>query len=184
MTGTKKILMLSAAALLACGAARAQADIPRANTVVKPRALVSLQPAPRSLGVEVAVVAEILEGFHVNSNKPREEYLIPTTLAAEAPAGLRVVEISFPKGQVKKFEFSETPLDVYEGIFIIRMKLQVASDAPMGAIKIPMTLRYQACNDRACLPPVKLPVVADLEIAAAGTKPQSQHPNVFGKSKK
>ena len=44
-------------------------------------------------------------------------------------------------------------------------------------------LRYQACNDRACLPPVKLPVTAELQIAAAGAKAVAQHPNVFGKTK-
>lgn len=158
-------------------------DIPPAETVVTPKALVSLQPVPRGAAVEVAVVVEILKGFHVNSNTPRDEYLIPTTLTPELPAGLKVVQTAYPKGQVQKFEFSETPLDVYDGTIIIRMKLEVSSNAPIGPLKLPMILRYQACNDRACLRPVKMPVAAELQIAEAGAKAQAQHPNVFGKAK-
>jgi hypothetical protein len=59
------------------------------------------------------------------------------------------------------------------------LKLQIAADAPLGAQKIPLTLRYQACNDEACLPPVKLPLSADLEIAPAGTQSAPQHPEIF-----
>lgn len=158
-------------------------DFLPAETVVKPTALVSLQPVPRGAAVEVAVVAEIQKGYHVNSNTPRDDYLIPTTLTPEPPAGLKVVQTVYPKGQVQKFEFSETPLDVYDGTITIRLKLDVASNAPLGPLKLPMTLRYQACNDRACLRPVKLPVVAELLIAEAGAKAQAQHPNVFGKAK-
>jgi len=168
---------------VALAVAAQDAPIPRANTVVKPKALVSLQAAPRGATVEVAVVAEILKGFHMNSNKPRDEYLIPTTLTPDVPAGLKLLETNYPVGAMKKFEFSETPLDVYDGTITIRMKLQVAAEAPLGALNLPMILRYQACNDRACLPPVKLPVTAELQIAAAGTKPVAQHPNVFGKTK-
>jgi len=183
MTKALHIVVVGVAAFLAGVVALAQSDIPRANTVVKPKALVSLLPAPRGATVEVAVVAEILKGFHMNSNKPREEYLIPTTLTAETPAGLKVLETNYPKGTVQKFEFSETPLDVYDGTITIRLKLQVAPDAPLGALSLPMILRYQACNDRACLPPVKLPVAAELQVAAAGSRAAAQHPNVFGKAK-
>ena len=94
-----------------------------------------------------------------------------------------MVQTIYPKGQVQKFEFSETPLDVYDGTITIRMKLQVDGNAPLGPAKLPMILRYQACNDRACLRPVKLPIVAELQIADAGAKSQAQHPNVFGKAK-
>lgn len=183
IVASRHVLAVGSMVLLVALALFGQGDLPRANTVVKPKALVSMQPAPRGSSVEVAVVAEILKGFHVNSNKPKEDYLIPTTLTPEIPAGLKVVETTYPQGKTQKFEFSETPLDVYDGTVIIRMKLQVAGDAPIGPLPIPMTLRYQACNDRACLPPVKLPVTADLQIAAAGAKAVAQHPNVFPKTK-
>lgn len=144
--------------------------LPRADTVVKPRAYASLDPVPRGRTFEVAVVAEIQEGFHVNANKVLDDYLIPTTLAAELPAGLRLRGTTYPQGEELKFEFSEKPLNVYDGKVILRMKLEATASAPLGRISLPLTLRYQACNDVACLPPVKLPLSMELEIAPAGAR--------------
>lgn len=153
--------------------------LPKASEVVKPTAYVSVAPVPRGTTFEIAVVAEILPGFHINSNKPLEEYLIPTALEPQLPAGLRVVSTEFPKAKELKFEFSEKPLAVWEGTIQIRMKLQASADASLGAQKLPMTLRYQACNDVACLPPAKLPVEVELTVAAAGTKSAPQHAKIF-----
>jgi hypothetical protein len=156
-------------------------DLPRANTVVKLRAYVSLEPVPRGRTFEIAVVAEILPGFHINANKVLEDYLIPTTLQAEPPKGLRVTEASYPPGALQKFDFSEKMLNLYEGTVTLRMKLVAAADAPTGAVSLPLTLRYQACNDKACLPPVRLNVPVEFQIAEAGAKAKPAHPEIFQK---
>ncbi|MCI0539993.1 MAG: hypothetical protein L0Z50_32710, partial [Verrucomicrobiales bacterium] len=49
--------------------------LPRADTVVKPAVYLSLEPVPRGRTFELAVVAQIQEGFHVNANKVLEDYL-------------------------------------------------------------------------------------------------------------
>jgi len=36
---------------------------------------------------EVAVVVDIASGYHMNSHKPLDEFLIPTTLTPQAPGG-------------------------------------------------------------------------------------------------
>ena len=156
--------------------------LPPANTVVKPKAYASLAPVPRGKTFEIAVVAEIMPGFHVNSNKPLEDYLIPTQLLPDLPAGYKVLATTYPPGKLTKFEFSEKKLSVYEGKFTLRLKLQAPADAPLGASKLPLTLRYQACNDTACLPPVKIPVPLEIEIAAAGATARPAHPEIFKKS--
>jgi hypothetical protein len=51
----------------------------------------------------------------------------------------------------------------------LRLKLAAEDSAAIGATTIPMILRYQACNNSACLPPVKIPVTAELRVAAAGS---------------
>lgn len=165
-------------------AASAQSpDLPRANTVVKPRAYVSLEPVPRGRTFEVAVVAEIQQGFHINANKVLEDYLIPTTVQADWPKGLRLVETEYPPGEMQKFEFSDKMLNVYDGTATLRMKVQVAADAPLGAMTVPITLRYQACNDRACLPPVRLSVPAQFQIAEAGAAAKPTNAEIFQKAK-
>lgn len=171
-----------AARLLACFMLSAPllAQLPPANKVVKPAVYVSLDPVPRGRTFEVAVVGQIQAGFHVNANKVLEDYLIPTTLSAELPAGWKIVEMKYPAGKQMKFEFSDKPLNVYEGTFVTRIKLTAPADAPLGAVKLPLTLRYQACTDTVCLPPVRLALEAEVMIAAAGAKATPINQQVFG----
>jgi hypothetical protein len=46
-------------------------DLPSPAAVVKPRAYVSLEPVPRGKEFQIAVVADIAKGFHMNSPKQR-----------------------------------------------------------------------------------------------------------------
>src|SRR5512138_509197 len=55
-------------------------------------------------------------GYHVNSNKPSEEYLIPLRLTW-TPGALQPGEIEFPKPRMEKYEFSDKPLSVFTGDF-------------------------------------------------------------------
>ena len=63
--------------------------LPNASSIVKPHALVSLDPVPRGKDFQVAVVVDIARGFHMNSHKPTDEYLIPTTLTAATSSRIR-----------------------------------------------------------------------------------------------
>lgn len=173
---------LTVGAALLTTSAQSLSDLPRANTVVKPRAFVSLEPVPRGRTFEIAVVAEIQQGFHINANKVLEDYLIPTAIQADWPKGLRLVKTTYPPGEMQKFEFSEKLLNVYDGTVTLRMKVQAATGAPLGAMTVPVALRYQACNDRACLPPVRLNVPVELQIAEAGAKAKSANPDIFQKA--
>jgi hypothetical protein len=155
------------------------AQVPRATDVIQPEAFVSLAPVPRGRTVDLAVVAHIRSGYHMNSHQPKEDYLIPTTLTAALPAGLRALSTIYPPGAMRKFKFSPDALSVYEGNVTLRMKLQIAATAPLGKLKVPLTLRYQPCNDELCLPPASLPLSIEIEIVAAGSKAQPQHPEIF-----
>lgn len=151
-----------------------------AASIVKTRGYVSLEPVPRGRSFEVAVVADVVLGYHMNSNKPLDEFLIPTTLSAQLPPGLKQLEIIYPEGQLLKFSFSpDKPLSVYSGRATLRMRLEAAADAPLGAQTIPLTLRYQACNDTTCLPPVSVPVAVKVQISSAGARARPLHPEIF-----
>ena len=111
--------------------------------------------------VSAKIVAQLRAGYHCNSDKPSEEYLIPLKLTW-TPAPLEVGEVVYPKPQMEKYSFSETPLSVYSGDFEIVTKFKVPASAPPGPAVLTGKLRYQACTDRMCLPPktvdVSLPV--------------------------
>ncbi|HEY6467033.1 MAG TPA: protein-disulfide reductase DsbD domain-containing protein [Candidatus Acidoferrales bacterium] len=154
--------------------------MPNPATVVKPQTYVSLDKVPRGQTFEAAVVLEIAKGFHMNSNKPSEDYLIPTTITPNPPAGIRIVDTTYPQGQMKTFTFSPNkPLNVYTDTVTLRLKLATDASTPLGAVSIPATLRYQACNDTACLPPVKVPVTLNVDVAAVGTAAHHVHADIF-----
>jgi thioredoxin:protein disulfide reductase len=176
-----RLAMLSSLGLVAlAGIALAQdKPYPPAASVLQPQAYVSLQPVPRGHAFEVAVVAKISPGFHINAHEPSEDYLIPTKVMADLPPGLALVETTYPRGVMRAFRFSKTPLRVYEGSFTVKMKLRTEASAPLGAKKLGLTVGYQACNQDSCLPPTKIPVTADLEIASEDTPAHPANANIF-----
>jgi frataxin-like iron-binding protein CyaY len=151
----------------------------RAASVLQPQAYVSLQPVPRGRSFEVAVVAKITPGFHVNAHEPSEEYLIPTKITADLPPGIVLLETTYPRGVMRGFRFAKTELRVYDGSFTVRMKLRAEAGAPLGPQKIGLTVAYQACNQDACLPPTRIPVTAELEIAAMGAPAHPANAEIF-----
>ena len=65
---------------------------------------------------------------------------------------------------MQKFQFSEKAMSVYEGDIRTPVKFKVPATAPKGLTHLTGKLRYQACNDRMCLPPRTLDVKVPLEI--------------------
>ncbi|HKV05405.1 MAG TPA: protein-disulfide reductase DsbD domain-containing protein [Candidatus Acidoferrales bacterium] len=178
----RDLCTLCALLLISGGAiALAQEAVPlkSAASVVKTHAYVSLDPVPRGKDFQVGVVVSIENGYHMNSHKPSDSYLIPTTLTPQLPAGIHLADTVYPNGELKKFSFSDKPLDVYSGSVTLRLKLTAQESAPVGSTTIPMTLRYQACNNSACLPPVKVPVSVQLQVGAAGAHSKAVNPGIF-----
>ena len=183
------LLLTTTAAIICASAGSAvvptQEALPSPAAVVKPQTFVSLEPVPRGKSFEVAVVVEIAKGFHMNSHKPTDPYLIATTLTPQPPAGFNVADTIYPDGHDEKFSFSPNkPLNVYTGKVVLRLKLTAHPDAALGATTIPITLRYQACNDTTCLQPVKIPVDAKLQVATAGTNSHAAHAEIFAAAAK
>ncbi len=176
------LALLACCTGLICAQFAGAQGVPAASEVASPKIYVSVAPVPRSSTFEVAVVVGIMPGFHMNAHKPSEEYLIPTVLTAKLPAGLREGETIYPAGIEKKLLFADKPLLVYTKQFTIRTKISAAANAPLGKVKLPFTLQYQACNDSVCLPPVRIPVTTTIDIASAGAKTQQNSPEIFSHS--
>jgi len=159
---------------------RVLAQIPSAREVVKPAALPSFDPAARGKQMEIAVVMKIKEGFHVNARETTFDYLIPTDLKAEPPAGFKLGAVKYPKGALQKFNFAkDQALNVYSDTVILLLPVTVEANAPLGEQRIPLKLRYQACNNEVCLPPVTLPVDAVIHVSSGES--HSSHPELFAK---
>jgi thiol:disulfide interchange protein DsbD len=156
-------------------------QVPSGRDVVKPEIYASLDPAARGSSFQFAVVMKIRPGFHVNAREKSEDYLIATDLKAALPAGFSSGEVSYPKGKLEKFTFSKIPLNVYQDTVILRLPVTALASAPLGEQHIPLKLRYQACSNELCLPPVTLTLVATLNVAASASAAKAAHSELFGK---
>jgi hypothetical protein len=119
---------------------------------------------PRAGEAAQALKLQLKPGYHVNSNTPNEEYLIPLRLTWDS-AAVEAVSVQYPKPLAEKAEFSDKPLSVYTGNFEIVTKFRRAAKASPGPGFLNGKLRYQACNDKMCLPPktieVKVPLLVE-----------------------
>jgi len=159
----------------------ASSQVPSGRDVVKPETYASLDPAARGSSFQIAVVMKIRPGFHVNAREKSEDYLIATDLKAALPAGFNGGEVSYPKGQLEKFAFSKIPLNVYQDTVILRLPVTALASAPLGEQHIPLKLRYQACSNELCLPPVTLPLDAVVNVASSNSAAKPAHQEIFGK---
>lgn len=158
------------------------AQIPSGKDVLAPTAYVSYDPVARGMAFQVAVVLKIRPGFHVNARQVTEDYLIPTDLKAEVPAGFKVGEVIYPKGTLQTFTFAKNkPLNVYTDTVTVLLPLTALANAPVGAQRLPMKLRYQACSSEICLPPVTKDVDATINVVAAQSAAKPANATVFTK---
>jgi thiol:disulfide interchange protein DsbD len=129
--------------------------------------------------VRAALQVVLPEGFHVQSDKPRDPTLIATVLTFNPPEGVTVTEIVFPAPVDLKQLGIDQPLAVFERAFPIGVQLTLARSVPRGELVVPAHLSYQACNDTTCFPPKTADAEWRLRIVAASAAGTRQHPDVF-----
>ena len=104
----------------------------------------------------------VLPGFHVNSDKPKDEFIIPLKLTW-TPGFLDAKTIEFPKPEELKVGTQD--LLVFTGTFPIKTQFQAPASAATGPATLTGKLHYQACSSDMCFRPstieVKLPVVIE-----------------------
>jgi DsbC/DsbD-like thiol-disulfide interchange protein len=115
----------------------------------------SLSPskARRGRTVQGTIVMDIPRGYHVNSNKPLEKFLIPTQLKIDAPSGVRVGPILYPRALLRTLKFSKNRVAVFEGRTTIRFTVTVPAGFSSNSAELKARLRYQSCSDEVCFPP-------------------------------
>lgn len=115
--------------------------------------------------IKLVIQFKLEPEWHINSNKPLDEFLIPTELNIETSPYIQVKKIIYPSSKQVRLSFSEEPISVFENEFYIGIEVLLLPDAKtQNAIELTGSLRYQACNDRQCLPPTNLPIKAAIKI--------------------
>jgi len=167
LCGLLSLILLSTASLLSAQ------TLGKAPTLTV--AAVAQVTAERTKQTMVELNFRVPSGYHVNSNTPKSEFLIPTALKMEVPTDIILGKIVYPAGTDMTFPFSpDEKLSVYSGDFTIAVGVHPLRSVVPGKYVMHGVLRYQACDNAACYPPKTLPVSFEVKVVK---EPPAHHAN-------
>jgi thiol:disulfide interchange protein DsbD len=110
------------------------------------------------------VTAQILPGWHINSNHPTASYYIPTRLGVSTPEHVTAGAVEYPPAHAEALEFARgRKLSVFTGTAVFRVPIVAAADlSASGSLPATITINYQACDNRQCLSPASVSRTVDL----------------------
>jgi DsbC/DsbD-like thiol-disulfide interchange protein len=161
------ILLLTAAALLGFSAAQAQESAPQPVhwTAKFETALRTLQPGQK---VTLNLTAAIDSGWHVYAlSQPPDSPAIATQITVPDGQPLALSgDIEEPQAESKMDPTIGKRTAFYEDSASFALPLRVNKKARPGKRNFELDVRFQACNDRLCLPPRTQKVKTPVEIAS------------------
>jgi len=116
---------------------------------------------------KMAIEIDVDEGWHINSHKPYDDYLIPTEVILPENPNFTLQKVAYPEPHDFKLAFSEEPLSVWEGKVFFGALVKVAENLEPGEYQLIVELNYQACNDMSCLAPT---YIADTIVVVVADK--------------
>src|SRR5271156_1721134 len=156
--------LILAASLIAAPAAHAI----KADELVKITSA-TIDPPLRAGGAgTLEVGAQVVEGWHINSDKPFSDDYIPTRLEVSGPVGVTAGAIKYPTAQTMTLEVATADkISVFGGDIKFEVPLRAAADfAPKPGDALKVTIDYQGCNNNECLRPAS--VSTTIALAAPG----------------
>jgi hypothetical protein len=136
-----------------------------------------VETIPRGSPGQVQLHFRVTPGYHINSNTPKSEFLIPTTLKLDAPTDIVIGRITYPAGKDMAFPFSpDEKLSVYSGEFPVSVVIRPLHSVLPAKYMIRGQLKYQACDNAQCYPPKQLPVEFEVKVGKSTTTPKRGNP--------
>ncbi len=148
--------------------------------IVKIRLIAGQDKVQQGTLLKIAVEAEIENSWHINSDKPNDDFLIPSkiiSLDEKFPAA----KIVFPEAKNIELGFSDKPVSVFEGNILIGLLINIDKELPLGEYKIPVQFKYQACNDQSCMPPASVVDTLIVSVVDKNTQVNNINEEIFNK---
>jgi DsbC/DsbD-like thiol-disulfide interchange protein len=156
-------LVLSALSWVACATVSIGSESKTLVTVELPDDF-SVSPG-ESKDAEIRIT--VTDGFHVQANPAANKFLIPLTVKLDSENDLEVGEVHYPPGEPYRLKGADQELLTYEDTFTVTVSIRASGSAKEGISKASGRIRYQACDDRVCLPPATLTFDFEALIQAA-----------------
>jgi hypothetical protein len=116
----------------------------------------------RGAAVQAKIPVTVDPGFHVNSDKPKEEFLIPLSLTWTSTGALDPGAVIYPKPTTEKV--GDQQLLVFTGKFDLIANFKIGVSASAGPGSVAGKLRYQACNSNTCFPPKTIEITVPYQV--------------------
>jgi thiol:disulfide interchange protein len=116
--------------------------------------------------INIDLTVYIKDGYHINSNKPKDKFLIPVTITSQNKQ-FPLTKVDYPEPEMLSFSSSPELVSVYIGTVKIGVTINVSRNVKPGKYKVPINFNYQSCDDENCFPPAT--VVNDLEVTVTKT---------------
>jgi hypothetical protein len=154
-------------------------EIPDWEAAVQFELVSSQSPVRPGDAFELALLADVREGYHLYGPKEPE----PTRTAVSLKGGaLKSGTPSYPPPIQRELEGLGS-YELYEGSIAIRIPVTVPGEFKGKSLEAPLEVAFQLCTDFACSAPTRKTVSLTLPAAAPGAEIKSLHPNVFTKEK-
>jgi hypothetical protein len=141
----------------------------RPQVTVAPIGTIDVQ---RGHSAPLTIALRVNRGFHINSHRPRQDYLLPTVVHLNPPDGIMIVNIAYPEAQDVTLPFAgKDKMSVYSGSFEVTAEVRAARTAAYGRLRVHGHVRYQACDRRQCFPPKTVPLQFDVRVV----RPRTHH---------
>ncbi|MBA3316296.1 MAG: protein-disulfide reductase DsbD N-terminal domain-containing protein [Planctomycetota bacterium] len=150
---------------------------------VRPQVYLSVDRLPAGEKVRFAVVLDIEDGWHINTNPARPEFVKPTTVTLTGKHGTSLSKIAYPKGSDLTIEGMNEPQGVYEGRVVLFGDLAIPSEAARQTEELTVEVKFQACNEKQCLAPKTAKLIGKVPVAAAGETVKKVNEKVFEQDK-
>lgn len=134
---------------------------------------------PAGTSSQIAVLLNLEDGWKINSDQPRQDFLIGTQLSISGRDQLTATGFQYPVPKTYNFEFSPVPVDVFEGDAPIVFSVFASESIEPGSYELNGTLRIQACDNEVCLAPSNLDITVPIEVSAPGTGFQPLNTDFF-----
>ena len=133
----------------------------------------SVEPAAAPAGSRVLgrLVVKLDPGWHLYSLSTPKGGPIPTTIRPAQDAPIDALRVYQPKPSRAMDPNFNLETETYDREVEFLLEIGIRRDAPEGSAELRIESRYQLCNDRMCLPPVRRTAAASILIKSGAAAP-------------
>lgn len=104
-------------------------------------------------GFAFELMLDLKDGWHINSNRPNSDYLIPSGLKLANNDSFFLDSVQYPQPVQYEFDFADEPVSVFEDGFSVTGIIRADHELKPGTYNLPIEFTYQACRQGSCHKP-------------------------------